>query len=273
MKELTKRILSGILFVILLITCIQHKFACIVLFYIFGIVCLTEFNRLIKQKSSVTYLIFTVVFLLFALGELLLNNSKIINQASQIFHVLSIFVTLFLIRDLFSSKDLPNLISNQLINTTFYITSGFVFLILIAFNFGHYNPQIILGIFMLIWTNDSFAYLIGKRYGKQKLFESISPKKTVEGFLSGVFFSAIGSYFIALIAPSLSFTNWLIVSVLVSVFGTLGDLVESKYKRQASVKDSGKVMPGHGGMLDRLDSAIFAAPFIYLFLIILNYVS
>ena len=203
---------------ILLITCIQHKFACIVLFYIFGIVCLTEFNRLIKQKSSVTYLIFTVVFLLFALGELLLNNSKIINQASQIFHVLSIFVTLFLIRDLFSSKDLPNLISNQLINTTFYITSGFVFLILIAFNFGHYNPQIILGIFMLIWTNDSFAYLIGKRYGKQKLFESISPKKTVEGFLSGVFFSAIGSYFIALIAPSLSFTNWLIVSVLVSVF-------------------------------------------------------
>ena len=92
-------------------------------------------------------------------------------------------------------------------------------------------------------------------------------------FLGGVFFAAIGSYFIALIAPSLSFTNWLILSVLVSVFGTLGDLVESKYKRQALVKDSGKIMPGHGGMLDRLDSAIFAAPFIYLFLRILNYVS
>ena len=148
-----------------------------------------------------------------------------------------------------------------------------MFLILIAFNFGDYNPQIILGIFILIWTNDSFAYLIGKNFGKQKLFASISPKKTVEGFLGGVFFSAIGSYFIALIAPSLSFTNWLIISVLVSVFGTLGDLVESKYKRQASVKDSGKIMPGHGGMLDRLDSAIFAAPFIYLFLRILNYVS
>jgi phosphatidate cytidylyltransferase len=178
-----------------------------------------------------------------------------------------------LIRDLFSPKELPNLISNQLINTTFYISSGFVFLILIAFNFGDYNPQIILGIFILIWTNDSFAYLIGKRYGKQKLFESISPKKTVEGFLAGVFFSAISSYFIALIAPSLSFSNWLIISVLVSIFGTLGDLVESKYKRQALVKDSGKIMPGHGGMLDRLDSAIFAAPFIYLFLRILNYVS
>ena len=126
---------------------------------------------------------------------------------------------------------------------------------------------------MLIWTNDSFAYIVGKNFGKQKLFSSISPKKTVEGFLGGVFFAALSSYFIALIAPSLSFTNWLIISVLVSVFGTLGDLVESKYKRQAAVKDSGKIMPGHGGMLDRLDSAIFAAPFIYLFLRILNYVS
>ena len=273
MKELTKRTLSGILFVIILIVCIQYKYVCIGLFYVFGLICLTEFNRLIKHKSSASYLILTGIYLLFAFGERLFDNDEIINQISQIFHVLRIFVNLFLIRDLFSSRELPNLISNQFINTTFYISSGFVFLVLIAFNFGDYNPQIILGIFLLIWTNDSFAYLIGKNFGKQKLFASISPKKTVEGFLGGVFFAAIGSYFIALIAPSLSFTNWLILSVLVSVFGTLGDLVESKYKRQASVKDSGKIMPGHGGMLDRLDSAIFAAPFIYLFLRILNYVS
>ena len=175
--------------------------------------------------------ILTGIYLLLAFGERLFDNDEIINQISQIFHVLSIFVNLFLIRDLFSSRELPNLISNQFINTTFYISSGFVFLVLIAFNFGDYNPQIILGIFLLIWTNDSFAYLIGKNFGKQKLFASISPKKTVEGFLGGVFFAAIGSYFIALIAPSLSFTNWLILSVLVSVFGTLGDLVESKYRQ------------------------------------------
>ena len=261
------------MFVLILITCIQHKLVCIGLFYVFGLVCLTEFNRLIKQKSSISYLIFTVIYALFAFGESLLGSGEVVNQLSQIFHVLGIFVNLFLIRDLFSARELPNLISNQFINTTFYISSGFVFLILIAFNFGDYNPQIILGIFMLIWTNDSFAYIVGKNFGKQKLFSSISPKKTVEGFLGGVFFAALGSYFIAYIAPSLSFTNWLIISVLVSVCGTLGDLVESKYKRQASVKDSGKIMPGHGGMLDRLDSAIFAAPFIYLFLRILNYVS
>ena len=120
--------------------------------------------------------------------------------------------------------------------------------------------------FILIWINDSFAYLIGSNFGRQKLFESVSPKKTVEGFLGGVFFSAIGSYFIFKYTNNLEFSNWLIISVIVSVFGTIGDLIESKYKRQANVKDSGNLMPGHGGLLDRLDSAIFVAPFVYLFL-------
>jgi phosphatidate cytidylyltransferase len=129
------------------------------------------------------------------------------------------------------------------------------------------------GMFVLIWINDSFAYLIGSNFGRQKLFESVSPKKTVEGFLGGVFFSAIGSYFIFKYTNNLEFSNWLIISVIISVFGTIGDLIESKYKRQANVKDSGNLMPGHGGLLDRLDSAIFVAPFIYLFLKVLNYVS
>jgi phosphatidate cytidylyltransferase len=115
--------------------------------------------------------------------------------------------------------------------------------------------------------------LIGKNFGRQKLFESVSPKKTVEGFLAGVFFSAIGSYIIFKLTDNLLFSKWLILSVIVSVFGTIGDLIESKYKRQAEVKDSGTLIPGHGGLLDRLDSAIFVAPFIYLFLRILNYVS
>ena len=125
----------------------------------------------------------------------------------------------------------------------------------------------------MIWINDSFAYLIGKNFGKQKLFESVSPKKTVEGFLGGLFFSTIGGYAIFEITQNILFSKWLILSVIVSVFGTIGDLIESKYKRQAEVKDSGTLIPGHGGLLDRLDSALFVAPFIYLFLRILNYVS
>ena len=115
--------------------------------------------------------------------------------------------------------------------------------------------------------------LLGKILENKNFLKAFPLKKQWKGFLGGVFFAALGSYVIANCTDSLLFTNWLIISVIISIFGTLGDLVESKYKRQAAVKDSGKIMPGHGGLLDRLDSAIFAAPFIYLFLRILNYVS
>ena len=94
----------------------------------------------------------------------------------------------------------------------------------------------------------------------------MSPKKTVEGFLGGLFFACIASYFIAYFSYTFKFTYWLILAIIISVFGTIGDLIESKFKRQAGVKDSGVIMPGHGGLLDRLDSIIFSAPFIYLFL-------
>ena len=273
MKELTTRALSGLLFATILIGSIQLKHTCIALFFVFGLICLSEFNKLIHQRNIASYIIFMVLFLVVAFWETIFKSNESLSDISQILLVISVLVNLLLIRDLFSSKSLPTLLSNHFINTTFYVSSGFVFLLLIALNFENYNPEIIMYIFILIWINDSFAYIVGKNFGKQKLFESISPKKTVEGFLGGVFFAALGSYVIANCTDSLLFTNWLIISVIISVFGTLGDLVESKYKRQAAVKDSGKIMPGHGGLLDRLDSAIFAAPFIYLFLRILNYVS
>ena len=144
---------------------------------------------------------------------------------------------------------------------------------LIANYLNTFTPLLLLGSFILVWVNDSFAYLIGKNFGKQKLFPSISPKKTVEGFLGGLFFACVSSYFISVYVDTLGFTSWLILAIIISVFGTIGDLIESKFKRQAQVKDSGVIMPGHGGLLDRLDSIIFTAPFIYLFLRILSYVS
>lgn len=148
-----------------------------------------------------------------------------------------------------------------------------MFLVLIANYSSVFNPIVLLSSFILVWVNDSFAYLVGKNFGRHKLFESISPKKTIEGFLGGLFFSFITSYFIATFTETLTMVHWLILSLIISVFGTLGDLVESKFKRQSNVKDSGNIMPGHGGLLDRLDSIIFAAPFIYLFLRIIQYVS
>jgi phosphatidate cytidylyltransferase len=146
----------------------------------------------------------------------------------------------------------------------------------IPFGINGYNPKILISIFILIWTNDSFAYIVGKSIGRTKLFERISPKKTIEGFVGGVVFSVIASYLISKyyiqIADGKMFI-WIIIALIVGFFGTIGDLIESKFKRFAGVKDSGKIMPGHGGVLDRLDSVIFVAPIVFLFYQILNYVS
>ena len=272
MKELLIRATSGLLYAVLFLLSLQHQHALMILFFVFGLIALAEFNKLIGFKSWIPYVIFIVLFLVFGYWQLVMKSYTGFDEAVQILHVLTIFVLLILIKDLFSEKPLPAVFSGKLINTTFYISSAFVFIILIANYKETFNPKILLGAFILIWTNDSFAYLVGKNFGKQKLFPRISPKKTVEGFLGGLFFACVGSYFISKYTGTLTFTNWLFLAIIVSVFGTLGDLIESKFKRQAGVKDSGIIMPGHGGLLDRLDSIIFAAPFIYLFLRIIKHV-
>lgn len=273
MKEMLTRGLSGLLYIILLLICINFQWALTLLFFVFGMICLAEFKKLIQLKSNIPYLVFVILYSIFGYCHLFLSSNQGLNEITQILMVLTIFVQLFLIKDLFSEKTIPLFSTKRYILTTFYLSTAFVFLSLIANYHNTFNPSMLLGIFILVWTNDSFAYLVGKNFGKQKLFEKISPKKTVEGFLGGLFFSCVASYFIAIFTETLNFTNWLILSITVSVFGTLGDLIESKFKRQAKVKDSGVIMPGHGGLLDRLDSIIFAAPFVYLFLRILQYVS
>ncbi|WP_194765806.1 phosphatidate cytidylyltransferase [Tamlana sp. I1] len=273
MKEVLVRAFSGLLYVTILIVALFFEHLLIALFCVFGLICLAEFSKLIQLKSKIPYIIFIVIYGIFGYWQTVLNTNEGLDEATQILMVLTIFVNLFLIKDLFSEKTIPLFSTKRFLLTTFYLSSAFVFLILITTNHKEYNPKILFGAFILIWVNDTFAYLVGKNFGKQKLFETISPKKTVEGFLGGLFFSCVASYFIATFTATLTSTNWLVLSIIISVFGTLGDLIESKFKRQANVKDSGVIMPGHGGLLDRLDSIIFAAPFIYLFLRILHYVS
>ena len=124
----------------------------------------------------------------------------------------------------------------------------------------------------MIWCNDTFAYLVGKLIGKHKLLERVSPKKTIEGFIGGIVFTILASVIISQFYTFFNVTLWIITGLIISVFGTLGDLVESKFKREAGIKDSGNIMPGHGGILDRLDSIIFVIPFLYtLYLIYFNY--
>ena len=122
-------------------------------------------------------------------------------------------------------------------------------------------------LFVLIWSSDTFAYLTGKFFGKHKMAPKISPKKTWEGFAGGVVLTLVLGFFVEKYFPELR-GNWMIVGLLVSIFAPLGDLVESQLKRSFAVKDSGNIIPGHGGVLDRLDSFIICAPVVYLYFIL-----
>lgn len=117
------------------------------------------------------------------------------------------------------------------------------------------------------------AYMVGKSFGKHKLIERISPNKTVEGFLGGIAGSMLAAFIIFNFTELYELWVWICLALIASLFGTIGDLVQSKFKRQAGVKDSGSLMPGHGGLYDRLDSIMYASPFLYAFLLIVDYVS
>lgn len=133
--------------------------------------------------------------------------------------------------------------------------------------YAGFTPHIVAGMLFLTWANDSFAYIIGSRIGKTPLFPRISPKKTWEGTIGGGLMCMVTAGIISLFFKELSTINWVIIGGIVAVFGTLGDLVESMLKRSVGVKDSGSIMPGHGGFLDRFDAFMFVVPFVYAYLL------
>lgn len=140
---------------------------------------------------------------------------------------------------------------------------------LIAFRGGGYEPNLIMGVLLLVWVNDIFAYFIGSRFGKHKLFPRVSPKKTVEGLIGGLMGVAITTWIIVENFEVLIWMDWLILAVIIFVTGTIGDFIESALKRNLNIKDSGTLLPGHGGLLDRFDGLLFALPFIAAYLILL----
>ena len=182
-----------------------------------------------------------------------------------------ILVFLGLVKELFEKKENAFLSSAAGFMALLYVT-GPVFLIF-QLGFLHkssvhglFEPKIIFGIILFIWSNDTFAYLVGSFFGKHKLLERISPGKTIEGSVGGGLITVLTSPLVFSWFGVLSIEKWLVISILVVVFGTLGDLVESMLKRNAGIKDSGNIMPGHGGVLDRFDSLIFSVPFVYFYL-------
>ena len=132
-----------------------------------------------------------------------------------------------------------------------------------SYNKVDFRPNILLGIFFLTWINDTGAYLTGVTIGKNRLFPRVSPKKSWEGSIGGLVFTLIGAYIISKYFVDLSLTSWIIISIITVIFATLGDLTESWFKRSLKIKDSGRILPGHGGLLDRFDAIIMVIPFIF----------
>ncbi len=267
MREAIIRTISGLLYVSILVASIlSSEFIFISLFYLLGLVCLIEMQKLLHLRSYTLYAVQALLFYLF-------SYLKFNQDATILLLFITIFVNLFLVKDLLFVKKIPVFEKKKYIIIIFYLISSVIFLTLIPTIEGVFIPKLVVGIFILIWTNDTFAYIVGKNFGNKKLFERISPNKTVEGFLGGLVLSGIASFFIFYYTQFLTFPIWLGLAIILSIFGTLGDLIQSKFKRQAGVKDSGSLMPGHGGLFDRLDSIIFSSPFVYAYLYILDYVS
>ncbi|OUV74764.1 MAG: hypothetical protein CBC83_03895 [Flavobacteriales bacterium TMED123] len=128
----------------------------------------------------------------------------------------------------------------------------------------HFDPTLILTMFILTWTFDTFAYLFGITFGKHKIMPSISPKKTWEGFAGGFVFTLIAAFITHQILDQLDLRTLMIISIVLPFTATIGDFIESYYKREADVKDSGNIIPGHGGMLDRMDAFLITIPAIYI---------
>ncbi|NOY38311.1 MAG: phosphatidate cytidylyltransferase [Chlorobi bacterium] len=130
----------------------------------------------------------------------------------------------------------------------------------------HYSPFILLGIFILHWMYDTGAYLSGRWFGKRKLFRRISPKKTWEGVLGGSLLAIVTAVALSRFFDQAGVLTWITISLLIIFFGTLGDLTESMLKRKIGVKDSGKLLPGHGGFLDRFDGILLSIPVVFAWL-------
>lgn len=263
MNETLIRTLSGAVYIAVLVGCSLFYPSFLAVFTLFLMICIYEFSRLVGLKPWIPLLLGTGFYALFA-GFKLDQTTALLLAAG------AIFVSARLIHFVLTQRFSYLTKTDKYVYLFGYLALPFVFLVQIPILNGSFEPQRLIGIFVLIWANDTFAFLCGKNFGKRKLLERVSPKKTVEGFVGGWLFALLFAWPVSNYIASEPFWQWLILASAVSVFGTIGDLVESKFKRLAGVKDSGKIMPGHGGLLDRLDSVIFVAPFVFAFYHLIN---
>lgn len=271
MSNLGLRIITAILGLALFSFMLFYNYSTFaVLFMVLNFVCLYEFfNVILKhQNKSVISVQQKRSRLLYCLvGSLIYLGTVLGLFSNPTFYIAVPLSILFLWLD--GSKNQSVISLWKLITGYVYIIWPFLIFTLLAFynNDQIFKPLLVLCFFMLIWSNDVFAYFTGRKFGKTALAKTISPNKTVEGFLGGFIGSLLVGLLAKFILPEIGW-HFLPIALIVSITGPLGDLFESALKRKAEIKDSGKILPGHGGILDRFDAAIMAAPFVFLYLLL-----
>jgi phosphatidate cytidylyltransferase len=271
-QNLYTRTITGIFLIALIISSLLlHPLALVVVIFVLMMVGLLEFFRLagfheIHPQRVLGFAVGAIIYIIVAVTALGIVSAWYLAFLPPLFFV-------FFIAELFRTKP------NSLINIAFsifpiaYISIPFAMMIFLMSPvvIGD-NPywHIIFSLLVIQGSYDTFAYLVGMAIGKHKLFEKISPKKTWEGTVGGTFFGLLAAFILSLFFKELTTWQWLIAALIINISGTFGDLSESMLKRKFNVKDSGNFFPGHGGVLDRFDAAIFSAPVLFCYLLLLN---
>ena len=264
-----KRAITGVLFVAILVGCILYNpLSFGILFTIISALTRYEFGQLVNMRAegvNINKMITMLggAYLFLAIMGFCTNEGQ---EGSKIFIPYVLLLLYMMISELYLKKENPILNWAYSMFSQLYIALPFAMLNILAFNYDptyssvSYNPILPLSIFIFLWLNDTGAYCIGSLIGKHRLFERISPKKSWEGSIGGGVVAIGVSFVLAHYFPFMSMWEWAGLALVVVIFGTWGDLTESLLKRQLHVKDSGTILPGHGGMLDRFDSALMAIP-------------
>ncbi len=230
-----------------------------------------ELTKLFNQGKQPTL---GVASKLITLGSAYILSFFILQEVIQLQWILLLIplIFVFFIYELFTTKQNQFKYITEMMFAFLYVFVPFISLIVLVTNtdfsikIGMLNGRyMLLGYFIILWTSDSMAYVTGKLLGKHKIVPAISPGKTWEGVIGGVVFSLIAGFLISYITESSRYL-WTGMAVIVSLFGFLGDLSESMLKRKVGLKDSGNILPGHGGILDRFDGIVFSAPLVMCYL-------
>ena len=266
LSNLQQRVIAAIFGVALALLCIYYSvWTFALLFLIVSALTQIEFYRLLGLDGNQPLTYYgAMVGCLISVLTFLVEMGKVHESA---YYLISPAASMIFLIKLYKKKDMKPFTN---IGFTFlgiiYVGIPFALLNVLALRTGTYQPNVVLGCLLLLWASDVGAYFAGTKFGKRKLFERVSPKKSWEGSIGGAIAAGLVALGLTSYAPELPAWQWYCIGGIIVVTGTYGDLVESLFKRSIAIKDSGTSIPGHGGFLDRFDGLLLAAPFILTFL-------